>query len=191
MHFNFSFKRTLTSFKFFFWVINTHIVDMIEFVLIKISFNIFMWFLLSTYFFIFVLEDVIHCNVNDRIILFLPVKSISWYGIVPVVLGKSNINIIRTKVSQYLAFSWLIPWYMYETGGFGVTIWLVYIYFSALASALTHIILSMWWVCFSYLYPAVTSTGGIYTNSFYKKVILHLSIYTLQFSFVQTYWHIS
>ena len=42
----FTFKRTVTSFKFSFCVIKAHIVNMIESVLIKIRSKIFMCFLL-------------------------------------------------------------------------------------------------------------------------------------------------
>ena len=48
MYFKFSFKRTLTSFKFFFCVIKTHIFDLIEFAPNKTRI-IFMFFFLSTY----------------------------------------------------------------------------------------------------------------------------------------------
>ena len=69
-----AFKRTLTSFNFFFLVIKTHIVNLIQLVLIKIRFNIFMFFLFIAYLIIFLGEYFINCNVNNRIIILLPVK---------------------------------------------------------------------------------------------------------------------
>ena len=102
--FKLEFKHTLMSFRFFFFVINTHIVNLIDFSFIKIRFNIFVCFLLSTYFLVFMKDDFIHCTVNNSIILFLYVKFISWFSIVPVVLSRCTFNILRTKVSQDLAF---------------------------------------------------------------------------------------
>ena len=46
----FAFKRTLTSFNILFLVIKTHIVNLVQIVLVKIRFNIFMCFFFSTYF---------------------------------------------------------------------------------------------------------------------------------------------
>ena len=48
--FKFSFKLTLTSFKFFYCVFKTRIVYLIYFIIIKFRLNIFMCFLISTYF---------------------------------------------------------------------------------------------------------------------------------------------
>ena len=99
----FSFKLTLTSFKFFFIVFNTYIVNMIKLVLIKIRLNIFRCFLHSTYSFIFMKQDFIHFTIKNIIIILLPVKFISWYRIMPVSLSRYDFNVIRTKFSQYLA----------------------------------------------------------------------------------------
>ena len=41
----------------------------------------------------------IHCNVNNKIILLLPVKFLSWYGIVPTALIRYTFNILRTRIS--------------------------------------------------------------------------------------------
>ena len=51
--FEFELKHSLTSFNIFFFVIKTHIINLIYIILIKIRFNIFMCFLFSTYFIIF------------------------------------------------------------------------------------------------------------------------------------------
>ena len=48
--FKFAFKIMLTSLKFLFCIIKTHIVDLIQLVLIKTIFNIFIGFPPSTYF---------------------------------------------------------------------------------------------------------------------------------------------
>ena len=98
--FKFAFKRMITSFNLLFCVIKTHIVDLIEFVLINIRLNIFICFLLITYVLIFTQENSTHCTVNNSIILLLPVKLFRWYDIVPGVLGRYNFNILRTKSSQ-------------------------------------------------------------------------------------------
>ena len=88
--FKFSFKRTLTSFKFFFSIFKTHIVNLIKFFVIKIRLNILMWFLHRTYLLIVTNQDFIHCNINNIIILLLTVKFISWYGIFTTVLIMST-----------------------------------------------------------------------------------------------------
>ena len=49
---------------------------------------------------------------------------------------------------------------MYETG-FWLTLWVFYISFSAISSAITHLGVSMGRGVFSSIFPAVTSTGGI------------------------------
>ena len=89
--FKFAFKRMLTSFTFLFCVFKTHNVDLIQLVLIKIRFNIFMCSLLSTYFLIFLQEYFINCTVNDIIFLLLPVKFISVCGIVPAVFSRPTL----------------------------------------------------------------------------------------------------
>ena len=117
--FKFAFKHTLRSFKFLFFILKTHIVNLIKLVLIKIRLNIFRCFFHSTYFFIIMQQDFIHCNINNIIILFLPVKFISCYGILPAVLSRSRLVILRIKLSQDLAFILLLPGAMYATGPSG------------------------------------------------------------------------
>ena len=129
----------LTPLKFFFCVIKTHINDMVEFVLIKIRFNFFIFSLPGNYFFIFLQENFIHCTVNNRIFLLMPVKFISWHGIIPAVLSGTCFNILRTKFSQDLAFILRMTGDIYETCGFVITLWVIYISFPALSSALTHL----------------------------------------------------
>ena len=124
---------------------------MIEFALIKIWFNIFMCFLLSTYFLVFLQEDFINCTVKNSFIFLLTVKCHLVFDIVPMVLSRPTFSIIRTKVSQDLAFIWWITGFIYETCGFGLTLKLVYIYISALASPITHIRVIIWWGRFSSL----------------------------------------
>ena len=58
--FKFAFKHTLMSLNFFSCVVKDHIVELIDFILVKIRFNVFMCFVLSTIFFTFVQEDFIH-----------------------------------------------------------------------------------------------------------------------------------
>ena len=89
--------------------------------------------------FILLKDDFIPYIADNSIILFLPVKFLYWYGIVPTVLSRYTFNILKTKFSQDLAFIWWMPGDMYEIGEFGLTLCLVYKYFSALASAFTHL----------------------------------------------------
>ena len=72
--FKLTFKRTLTSFKFFFNVLKTHIINMINIFVIKTRLNIFRCFLHSTHFSILLKNDFIHCTINNIIIIFLPIN---------------------------------------------------------------------------------------------------------------------
>ena len=60
--------------------------------------------LLSTYFLVFLQDYFIHFTVKNKIILFLPVKFIPWLWIVPAVIRRPTISILRTEISQDLAF---------------------------------------------------------------------------------------
>ena len=84
----------------------------------------FQYLILLIYSFIFMQQDFIQCTINSRIIIFLPVKFISWCNIVTTVLSRYRINILRTKVYQDLEFILLMPRAMCETG-FGLTCWVV------------------------------------------------------------------
>ena len=137
--FEFELKHSLTSFNIFFFVIKTHIINLIYIVLIKIRLNIFMCFLFSTYFIIFLQEKWIHCFFNNSIVLFLPVKYISVLRIVSAVIIMPNFSILRDKVSQDLVFIWWIHSTMYGACGFGSILWIIYAYFTALSSDLTFI----------------------------------------------------
>ena len=119
--FEFLFKLTLTAFKFFFCVFNTHISNLIQFVLINLSFDIFMFSLLNTYFLILLQENFIHFTFNNSIILLLPIKFSPICGIVPAVFSSPTFSILRTKVSQDLAFIWWITGAMDETYGSRLT----------------------------------------------------------------------
>ena len=94
----FVFKHTLTSFKFLFFILKTNFINLIELVLIKTRFNICMCSLMRTYFNILLQEDFINCIVNNNIILFLPVKFISVYGIVPTVLGRPTLAYLKPRL---------------------------------------------------------------------------------------------
>ena len=165
----FAFKLTLKSFKFFFCIINTHIIDLIHLVLIKIRFNIFIWFPPNTYFSVSLHEYIINCTVNKRIILLMTVKFISVCGIVSVVLSRPTFNILRTKVSQDLALIWRMPGAMDKPYGFGITIQVVYIYFTGIDIALTNLGVSIWQGGFYSRYPAVASMFEIFHNSFFIR----------------------
>ena len=149
--FKFALKCTLTSFKFLFCVFKNHIVDMIQLVLIKIRFNIFMWSLFSTYFLVFLQEYFINCNVNNIIILLVPVKYISVCRIVPTVLSRPTFRILRTKVSQEHAFILWITRAMDEACGLGPILPMVYISFPALVIYINHIGVSILWGGFLYI----------------------------------------
>ena len=100
---------------------------------------------------IFMQEYLIHCAVNNIIIFLLLVRIIFCYGILPPVIMRYNFNVLRTKVSHDLVLTWWIPRTMYEIGGFWLTLWVVYISFSALDRALTDLGVSFWLGGFSSL----------------------------------------
>ena len=139
-----------------------------------------MWFLFSTYFIIFLQDDLIHCMVNNRIFILLYVKFISVCGIVPTVLSRPTFSILRNKISQDPSFIWLMPGSTYETCGFGSILKMIYISFFALFGALTHFGVNIWWGNFSSYFPAVNRTVGIFPSRlFYKKVLLHICKYII------------
>ena len=143
-------------------------VNPMKFVLIKIRLNIFRCFLCSTHFLILIQQDFIHCSIDNIMIILLSIKLISCYGIMPTVLLRSSISIIITKVSQDLTFIRWIPGAMYETG-FWLTLWMAYITFYALTSALTYRRVSMWRGWLFYIFNDVTSTGGICHSRFFIR----------------------
>ena len=98
MYFKFTFKFTLIQFKFFFCFIKTNIVNLIYLLLIKTRFNIFMCFLLRTYFWVLLQEDLINYTARNRIVLLLHVKFISVCGIVNVVLSRPAFIILRKSL---------------------------------------------------------------------------------------------
>ena len=117
---------------------------------------------LITNFIIFLHEDFIHCMINNSIFIFLSVKFIYVCGIVPAVLNRPNFNILRTKVSQDLAFILWMPGAMYETCVFLYILWVIYISFPALASALDRLGVSILWGGLSSHFPDLTITVGIF-----------------------------
>ena len=164
----FTFKLTIMSWKFSFSVFKTHILDLIYFIFIEFRLNIFLFFLLITYVLILMHQDFIQCTVKKINITLLPVKFPSWYGIASTVLSGSTFNILWTKISQDLAFIWWMPGAMNDTD-FWLYLWLVYIYISVLARALTLLGVGMWWGGFSCFLHDETSTGGIRPSRFFIR----------------------
>ena len=109
MYFLVLFKRTLLSSEFSFFVFKNHIINIIQIVIIKLRFNNFLCFFPILHFIIFLKNDLINWNVNNRIIILLPVKFIYVCSLVTTVLSRPTFRIIRTKVSQDFAFIWLMP----------------------------------------------------------------------------------
>ena len=99
--FEFPFKHTLTSFCLFFIIIKTHTINLIQLVLIKTRFNDFMCFLFSNYFLTSLQEYFINRTVKNIIILFLPAKFISVFGIATAVLIRPDFIILRKKSTPW------------------------------------------------------------------------------------------
>ena len=174
--FDFAFKRTLTPFCIFFLVIKTYIVNLIQIILIYIRLNIFMCFIFSTYFIIFVQKDFIHCMINDSIFLLLYVKFISGRGIVLVVLGRDAFRVLRTILPQYLALIWWMHGAMDETSGSGSISCIIYLSFSELSITLTHLGVCILRSDFSSHFPAVTSMVGICSVRYFIRRIYYTLI---------------
>ena len=58
--FGFSFKRMLAPFKFSLFVFKTHIINIMQLVLIKLRFNNFLCFCPSLHFIIFLKNDIVN-----------------------------------------------------------------------------------------------------------------------------------
>ena len=134
---------------------------------IDLRFNIYVWFILVTYFIISFKEYSIHCVVNNSIVLLLPVKFPSVLGVVPAVLGKPTFSILITKFSLDLAFFWWIHGDKYETYGLWSILWIIYKNISVLASALTRLGVIILQFGLSSHFPYVTSMVGIHLSRFF------------------------
>ena len=145
-------------------------------IIVDFIINVFMCFNISTYFIILLYNYIIHCMINNIIILLLSVKFIFSCGFMNAVLNRLAFLILRTKVSQDLTFIWWMPRAMDETIVFGSIIWMIYKHFSVLASAITHIRLSMWRGSFSSIFPSVTSTVGIWPSRFFIRMFYNTFI---------------
>ena len=101
----FLFKHTLTSFNFFFGLINTHIFYLIQVILVVVNFQKF-WGLMidSTYLFGFNHVELIHHVVNNSMVLLFFLKPSSRCGIAPTVLCRMGCSVLSSKFSQDLTF---------------------------------------------------------------------------------------
>ena len=100
--FDFASKLMLTSLFILFLFIKTNIFNLVYIVIIDIRLNIFMWFRFSTYFIIFLQNDLIHCMINNIIVLLLFVTFISSCGIMPTVLRRPDFKTNRNKYPKTL-----------------------------------------------------------------------------------------
>ena len=135
--FEFAFKFPPVLFFLLFIFIDTHIFNLVHIFLIKFKFSISMYFLFITNFFL--QEEFIHIMVNNRIVILPPVKLPSVCRIVPVILSRPIFIILRTKFSQDIVLILLMTGAVYETLGFGYLLLIMYICFTAVEIALTHL----------------------------------------------------
>ena len=106
-------------------------------------------------------EDFIHCMILNIIVFFLSVKFLFSCSIGLAVLSRPAFRILRTKVPQDSSFIWWTTGSMDETCGFGATLRMIYIHFSALASVLTPTEISIWQGGLSCHFLTVNSTVDI------------------------------
>ena len=106
--------------------------------------------------------------VNDVVVFLLPINYFSRWGSVPVVLSRTTLSVLSSEVPQDLTFFYSISRAMDETG-----LWFsrraIHIPFSVLVSALSLLEKIPWRGVFFSLFPAVTSTVGIFSIRFLIK----------------------
>ena len=106
---------------------------------------------------------------DDSIFLFLYSKTFLGFSILPVVFSRPYFSVLSTKVSQDLTCLWLMSRTMDETSKFWSIPEMIYITFSVLFSAITHLVVSSWWGGLSSHFPAETSMVGIYPSRFFIR----------------------
>ena len=98
-----------------------------------------------------------------------------FYGMIPMVLSRLNISILRTKFSQDLTFIKIMYGAMNEIG-FRFALSAIYISFSVLASALFRRRASIRQGEFSSLITSVTSKIGIFPGRFLIRRFYYISV---------------
>ena len=189
MCFKFAFKRELRSLYTLFLVIKTHITNLVYIIIINIIFNILMCFSFSTNFINFLQDDIMHCMINNSIVLFLSVKYPFSCGVIPVVCSRPDFRILSTKVSQHLALISWIPGAMDNTSLFGSILRMIYIPFPVLYSSLIHLRVSILWGSLCSHFPAVTSTVVILPSRFFIRRFYDTFIN--RFWYLQTFKHVN
>ena len=167
--FGFAFKRTLTLFIYLF-CFSRLVLSIWYRSFSSISYSIFSSYSSSALTLLFSCGNLSSTAwLTIAFFFFLSIKFISYFWIVPAVLSRRNCSILGTKVSQDLAFIWWIPGTIYETCGFGYILWIIYIPFSLIPSALIHLRVSIWRGGFSSYFPDVTSTVGTFPSRFLTR----------------------
>ena len=166
----------------FFYVVSSILILLIKYSsLSSKSDSIFLCALLSTLNFWFLCQSISSTALlKIALFYFCLLNFLCFTGFFMRSLEWPTFRILRTKVSQYLSFFWLISRAMDETCGFGLTLWLVWISFSCLASDFTHIIVSIWWCGFYSFYPDVTRTFGICPSSFFIRMFYYTFVNRLR-----------
>ena len=124
------------------------------------------------------------CFITSFIILLQDFSSTAWLtislfscfmlifsscGIMPAVLSRPDFRIFRTKFSQDLAVIWWIIEVMDDTIVFVYNPGMLYIPFSMIANALTHLRVSDWQGGVSSHFISVTSAVGIWPHRFFIR----------------------
>ena len=113
----FLFKHTLPSSNFLFSLIKTHILHLIQFVIIVITFQKFLCFVIhGIYFFGFSHLDFIHYIVNNSVVFLIFMEIFSGCGVSPAVLSRMVRSILSSKLSQDLIFIRIMSSSVYHTG---------------------------------------------------------------------------
>ena len=132
MYFRLHFQTHAYVIHYLFIDIKTDIFKLIKMVLVDLRFNIFMWFLFRSYFIIFFQDNLIHCMINNSIVLLMYLKFIFVRGIIPTVLSNPAFSILGNKVSQDVELIWWMTGAMYETSFFVYILWMICIFFMCL-----------------------------------------------------------
>ena len=140
-----------------------------------------MCLLFSTYFIILLQEGFIHCMINNGVVIFLYVKFLYVFKILPVVPSRPTFIILKTKVSQDIGCVRWIPGDMDDTCGFGSILRMIYISFSEIASAIIHLGVIILQGRFSSHFPSITRTDGTFPCIIFIR--------RLYYTFVNIFWN--
>ena len=119
---------------------------------------------------------LINCMLEYSTVVFLYSKAFLVCRFLPVVFSRPAISALSNKVSHDLTFIWWMSRAMDNTSEFWSFLRIIYIPFSALSRALTHLVVGIWRGGLSFHFPAETSTVGIFPSIFFIRIFYNTLI---------------